>query len=499
MIMRMSLKYKFIFTFIAVVVIAAIAFGTISTLRWTNQLRALNSHQAMQMMQHAVDEALETQLYPGSHDTVQLTENLLGDDVLYAQVVINGSLFSEAYRDSEEAHEIIDVSSLSAPLIRDIPDQARFEIVYPLQVAWEELDESSHHIIPASQQEHQDRPDGYVLIGFSLAKLNLEVGRETLLLTGVSLVLVLLGITVGWFLYRMILGPVEELSTAVRDFGAGNSLSRATVHSGDEIESLANEFNSMANSIVYQRDVLRHKNEELERMYRAQNVFLATMSHELLTPLHSILGYTSLLRDEVEVKLDETGHKYAGAIERAGKHLLSLIENALRFSKLEAGADALHISEVSPAQVIREVVESQRPFADAKGLTIEMDTRSDWKIQTDLVKLKQVLINLLTNAIKFTPKGRVIVSTERKEENTYFEVCDTGIGIDRRDMHRLFEPFTRLAEIDAPSDGMGIGLAVAKRNVELMGGKISVESTPGKGSRFRFFIPKEVPIEAAHS
>lgn len=497
--MRMSLRYKFILAFVAFTAVVSTAFGILVAQHLGNQLRREYERQAVELAQHMAEEVLRSQLFDVGPDPSLLVSDLLREDVIYAQVVLGGEVLAEQARISVRLPALSQPQQVGISEVRPPADPAYLDVVYPIQDALGVLTEFGHLITPEGERLLQQGLQGYVRLGISLRRMEREVRRESFLLAGVSLGLMALGILIGWSLYRTILGPIEHLSAAMREFAAGNFRVRAEIRSGDEIEALAHEFNSMAHAIVHQRDVLRRTNEELERANRVKAAFLAAMSHELLTPLHSILGYTSLLRDEVHVQLNEAGRRYVQAIQRAGKHLCALIENVLQFSQLEAGAERLRLGRVSAAEVVQEVAESQRPLADAKGLTLEVEADPEVSLLTDATKLKQVLLNLVNNAIKYTDRGRVRlrVRVRDRNETVRFEVEDTGRGIDPRARARLFEPFARIEGSEDRESGVGLGLVVAKRYAEMLGGHLRYESVVGEGSRFWVDLPKEGPSHEA--
>jgi len=493
--MRMSLRYKFVLAFMVFTVVVSTVFGIVTIQRLSDQLRGQYERHAIQLAAHAAEEVLESQVLGVGHDPVLIARNILIEDVIYAQIVLDGVELTHQTRYPVDLPVLALTEGLELREVFPETGAPYFDVIYPLRDAWGTLTRFGHLITPEGQERLQRGIYGYVRLGVSLEHMQQELRRETLLVTGVSLGLMALGILVGWGLYRMILEPIERLSAAVREFGAGNTRVRAQVSSGDEIEALAHEFNTMAHSIVYQRDVLRRTNEELERANRVKSVFLATMSHELLTPLHSILGYVSLLLEGVNVQLDRTARQYVQAIQRAGKHLLALIGNLLQFSKLEAGAERVHLTEAEAGEIVKEAVENQRPLADEKGLQLKIEVEPGLTLRTDVTKLKQVLLNLLNNAIKYTSQGEVAVAARSEDGGVRFEVRDTGPGIAPEVRLRLFEPFTRGS--DQGGNGIGLGLAVAKQYVELLGGRISLESAPGRGSRFWFTLPKEGPSDEA--
>jgi signal transduction histidine kinase/DNA-binding response OmpR family regulator len=228
---------------------------------------------------------------------------------------------------------------------------------------------------------------------------------------------------------------------------------------------------------------------------RSKSVFLANMSHELRTPLHAILGFSNLLRQHGAT---EEQRRDLDIINRSGEHLLSLINEVLDLAKIEAGRAAIAIGPCDLRALLREVTDMIRPRAEEKLLVLRLveTPESPRYIRTDAARLRQVLINLLGNAIKHTDRGSVTLrstskSTEdRNHVRVIFEVEDTGIGISAEDQGRVFEPFVQLAEAGMEK-GTGLGLSITQQIIELMGGTIQIQSTLGEGSCFRVEIPVE--------
>jgi signal transduction histidine kinase len=476
--------------FLGFAVVVAVAFGTLTTQRLKNQVKQQYEQYALQYAEHAAEEVLEGFMFEAGHDLPALAEHLWTEKLGYVQILIDGEVISQKQRFAVNLAPLPKPSNAQVKEFKPNQELTSYlDVVYPLEQASNTLLKFGHFITPQVQSRLQEVGDSYVRIGFSLQALEHELLQESLLLTGLSLGLMALGILFGWILFRMILGPIERLSDTMRAFGAGTVSARVEVHSGDEIEMLANEFNTMAQSIVYQRDALRQTNAELEKANHVKSDFLTTISHELRTPLHSVLGYASLLRDEVNVKLSKAGHKYTNAVLRSGQHLLALIENLIEISRIEGGGEPLHPEQFNASEVIAEVLENQRPLLEKKGLHLMVEVEPDLPLHTDKTKLKQVLLNLIDNAIKYTDRGQIRVLAERRNRSVHFAIADTGIGIASEDHGTLFEPFIRAERTGRNGQGMGLGLTVVNRYVKLMGGSLVFDSVLGEGSHFWFALP----------
>ena len=239
-------------------------------------------------------------------------------------------------------------------------------------------------------------------------------------------------------------------------------------------------------------------NAELQRANQHKSEFLANMSHELRTPLNSILGFSQLLLEGDGGVLTREQRQDVEIIAQNGQHLLALINDLLDISKLEAGKAQLHRGEVEIEPLIAECVESVRSLAKTKGLEMGASVSTAvGRVFADGPKLKQVLLNLLGNAIKFTESGSVWVSAERQGAELRVSVRDTGIGVPVEDAERIFESFQQgKSGMSGKYQGTGLGLAICRQLVEMHGGRIWVKSTPGQGSTFSFTIPQRAVPEA---
>ncbi|MGA2715804.1 MAG: PAS domain-containing sensor histidine kinase, partial [Bryobacteraceae bacterium] len=238
---------------------------------------------------------------------------------------------------------------------------------------------------------------------------------------------------------------------------------------------------------------LESRNREVEQANQLKTEFLGNMSHELRSPLHTVIGFAELLAEETQGPLNEQQKRFLSHIRKDSLHLLDLINDLLDLSKIEAGRLELRHEAFAIDAVIEEVLSSVRPRATAKSLEIGTDIPITAAVFADRLRFKQILHNLLTNAIKFTPDGgRVRIQAARCGGFTEISVSDTGIGIPEDQQQAVFDKFHQVrAGIEGGHEGTGLGLAITKRLVEQHRGSISLKSEPGKGACFTFTIPIE--------
>ncbi|HWR26124.1 MAG TPA: ATP-binding protein [Methanosarcina sp.] len=246
-------------------------------------------------------------------------------------------------------------------------------------------------------------------------------------------------------------------------------------------------------------ETLLKAKKDVEAVNRAKNVFIMNMSHELRTPLNSVIGFSDLLLEGAFGPMNTKQSKYVNNILVSGKNLLEIINNLLDISRLEAGEKNLDYEEVDIPSLIGEVRMSLFSFASSKKINIELKVDASLgSIQADRSKLRQILYNLMSNAIKFTPKkGNIIVSACKKEGILEVKISDNGIGLSKADLEKIFMPFTQ-ADLSSTKgySGTGLGLYIVKNFIDLHRGKIFVDSEIGKGSVFTFTLPVDKKGEA---
>jgi len=326
----------------------------------------------------------------------------------------------------------------------------------------------------------------------AFAPVYASIGR-----TAILLVLgIVLALGASYVLAQRLAQPILAVQRGAAKLAAGDLATRIDIHTGDEVEALAREFNHMAAQLqeLYtglERKVAE-KTAELEAANRHKSEFLANMSHELRTPLNAIIGFSDVLQERMFGELNPKQLEYVRDIHGSGQHLLSLINDILDLSKVEAGYMELEVRDFDvPAAVancctlIRERAVRQRLALDC----VVDPAITMWPGEER--KFKQVLLNLLSNAVKFTPAGGKVELTARIESDwLVVQVRDTGIGISREDSETIFKEFQQVrTSVSAKHEGTGLGLSLSRRLVELHHGTLSVESEPGKGSTFTACFP----------
>jgi signal transduction histidine kinase len=307
---------------------------------------------------------------------------------------------------------------------------------------------------------------------------------------------------------RRVVWPLETLRKGVERIGGGDMNSRLDVKTGDEIELLAEEFNRMAENVREAYGGLEQKveerthelafaNERLKELDRLKSDFVSNVSHELRTPLTAIKGAVDLILREVAGPLTEKQIHYLTRVRSNTQHLAGLINDLLDLSKIESGKIEVKSSLVSMGGLVHEVVETLRPIAVEKGIALEAAIpEQSIMVWADRDKINQVLMNLIGNAIKFTPAhGTVTVSASRNgDERVQVSVSDTGPGVPPEENEKIFDKFYQVGEVDGVKPkGTGLGLAICKALVELHGGRIWVESEMNRGSTFYFTLPASGP------
>jgi signal transduction histidine kinase/CheY-like chemotaxis protein/HPt (histidine-containing phosphotransfer) domain-containing protein len=368
----------------------------------------------------------------------------------------------------------------------------RLEVTCPIRLTGEEL--------------------GSAYIRMDLGALHQRTNRYAMVFGSAILAAMAIALAFTTRLARYIIGPIEHLSRTATDVWVNRNYAvraRKTTH--DELGALVDCFNTMLDQIQERDRQLTLHREHLEDLVvartaelstardkaeeasRAKSSFLANMSHEIRTPMTAILGYADLLLSPVQTMSDRINSLQV--VRRNARHLMELINDILDISKIEADMMTVEAIACDPARAVAEVVSMLRPRAIAKSvpLSVEFLGEIPAEVKTDPLRLKQILMNLAGNAIKFTQRGNICVrlSVEKLPDasRVRFDVVDSGIGMSPEQVGRLFQPFVQADDsMTRKYGGTGLGLAISKRLAKFMGGDISVASEPGHGSTFSFWV-----------
>ncbi len=314
---------------------------------------------------------------------------------------------------------------------------------------------------------------------------------------------ILVGLTVAYFTGRLISQPVMELTTISQQIAKGDYSQHATIYHSDEIGQLAQSFNSMIDTVAQRETELVHQAEKLrvatasaKEAARLKSEFLANMSHELRTPLNAIIGYSDMLLMGMTGSLNDNQHHKIERLRENGTRLLTLINDILDLTRIEARRVDIIAKPFDLRPLIRRLASQVEVLAQDKGLDFEVDVASDVpeKITGDEKRLEQIIVNLLSNAFKFTSQGKVALKVWTTGQIWQIAVSDTGIGIPPHARSLIFEEFRQL---DGSSNrvykGTGLGLAITRNLVRLMDGQITVDSELGQGSTFTVTFPLVQP------
>src|SRR5690348_5320570 len=319
----------------------------------------------------------------------------------------------------------------------------------------------------------------------------------------------------GMFLAGRMVGPIQALQAGAARIGRGDLSQRIAIKTGDELEALADQFNDMAGQLQESYAGLEHKVEQrtreveeksrqLEIASQHKSQFLASMSHELRTPLNAIIGLTEMMVTNAARFGTEKAAEPLRRVHRAGSHLLGLINQVLDLSKIEAGKLELNPETVNLSPLIEEVFGTARQLAEQNNNRLIVEAQENLgQLTVDPMRLRQILLNLLSNACKFTKQGEVKLRVKRVVDGRNWmeiAVADTGIGMTPEQQAKLFEEFTQADSSTARQyGGTGLGLAITRKLARMMGGDVTVTSEPGKGSVFTVRLPGSADAQARGS
>ena len=367
-------------------------------------------------------------------------------------------------------------------------------------------------ILPRDAQLQAESPPlGTVAIGLSAASLR-ELRHRTMTTASIfTSLFTLLAVGAALLLARAITRPLQALATAADAIARGDFGAQVDVRTGDELGGLARSFNAMAQSLARSRTTLEEysgaleeKVLELERANHLKSEFLATISHELRTPLNVIIGYVEMLAESEGGSLSPDQQEMLGAIQRYSRLQLDLITDILDFSRLSSGRISFHVERFELEPLLTEIRALYAARLASTRVQLDVVVAADLPpLESDRIKLQEIVRNLVDNAIKFTEEGVVSVTGQAGETSGWLriEVADTGAGMPPEDLEYIFDAFHQVgASSTRGTSGVGLGLSIVKQLVEALGGRVSVTSRVGQGSTFTIDIPHCLPTtRAAHA
>ncbi len=530
----MTIRRRLALSFLSILVLFAV---NISVYLWSSQYRAAAVEDRRRAMARQILIAsIDRQITEVKREVSLLDQTPTGagsTDEKKAEVAQFDTQISEVQRQTGEFRKL---SSGGA-----VTQAARLEtVVGDLSASWKRYSqnlgtnqtkailESATHIEPLSEEAKQILKQLEKDEGIRADESGREFARATDLTDRASLLLfafsTLVAVLVAVSLSRQLTRGLEGLQRGALEIGSGKLDHQIPIQGRDELATLGHAFNQMSGNLASaQRDLLQaqeeteQRNRELERRDReleainaqleesekvaqsanqAKSEFLANMSHELRTPLNAIIGYSEMLMEEAE---DAGLNDLVPDIKRihgAGKHLHALINDVLDLSKIEAGKMDLFLEDFDVRIMVNEVVTTVKPLMQKNSNELEVICSPDvGTMKADLTKVRQVLFNLLSNATKFTENGKITLNVERAVATVQFRIADTGIGMSDEQLAKLFNAFSQAdASTTRKYGGTGLGLAISRKFCQLMGGDITVESEPGKGSTFTAIIPSDASL-----
>lgn len=510
---RVALAGKCILVTALLIILTSVTLGWFVIRHDVNLITLALVDRGRSLLRHLVyNLGYELQYAPASRLHELIKGVILQEDVLY--VVIQDAQGQIRTQDkADQLHEIPPLTAQKAVLHgvrwtdRDTEvalvhwgGEQIYEIIQPVKTI---VARGREEI--ALDQGGKTQTIGWARIGMSLSLQRVQetIRRVQRTIAWLTLVVIVLGIGVSALLVQVIVRPIKQLAVATRRIAAGDLALNVEVSSRDELGDLATSFNHMA-QILHEREhekaglvqALTETNQRLQEVSRSQAEFLSYTSHDLGTPLSNIRTYSDYLLEGVAGELSPLQKEWLVRVRSNTDRLLRLRHDLLDLMQIEAGRVHVHPGRLSIHEVATEVLDTLRLQALDKGVALCLDPpATDQSVWADRDRLSQILLNLTHNAVKFTPPGgsvRVQVEAQPTGE-VMTMVQDTGEGIPSEELERIFDQFHRLGHAAEQAQGNGLGLAIAKKLVELHGGTIGVTSTLGTGSTFYFTLPAAEP------
>jgi signal transduction histidine kinase len=446
-----------------------------------------------------------------AYDLITLRERMVYDLAVLARIIDTNAAPSVLFNNQDEADKILQALKAQPRILAARLFTARGQSF----ATYRRGDQSGALPAPALAADGHRFADGELLLARRMFIGSQDVGmvylqadtaeiRTRLWNYAGTTLLIMLGAACVAFvlssrLQRIVSEPVLNLAKIAHEVTQNQDYSiRAVKHATDELGVLVDAVNEMLEQIQKRDVALTVARDKAEEVSRTKSAFLANMSHELRTPLNAIIGYSEMLQEEVEEVGQSDLVPDLVKVHSAGRHLLGLINDILDLSKIEAGKMVIHPEVFDVATVLREVGSTVAPLVEKNGNGLALEAGDDLgDMCSDVTRVRQVLLNLISNAAKFTSQGTITLAARREctdgRDWLEFAVKDTGIGMTPEQIAKLFQPFTQAdSSTTRKYGGTGLGLAISRRLCQMMEGDIALQSEPGRGSTFTVRLPATV-------
>jgi signal transduction histidine kinase len=490
----LPLSVRFTVAAILLILVFSLGFFYLSLTRLSSAIRTQYLSRAQAIARTLADSSAYFVAIGDRTQLESLTRGLVSDDLLYTEIssTVPGLPITVSYPKAPPFPLFLSVSD--QPIWRST--KTGTEYLYPIY--WREASPVSPEEVLMGPTAPAGQPVrvGFVRLAFSGEPVRAALRREHSIILLMAFLILIVGSFFTRVLFLQVVHPVTRLTTAVQEFAQGRTPPRIRTPQSGEIKILVDEFQMMTEVLRRREDELRQINRELAEANRVKSTFLASISHELKTPLHAIIGYAQLLLEGSEGPLTSEQEKDLQTVLGAGKHLLSLISQILEYARIEAGRETLAPEPFTLQDLLRECYEIFAPQVAEKRIQFRLSLPDSWvRLLADPIKIRQIILNLLSNALKFTESGFITLSASADDKSVRISVQDTGPGIPSESLPRVFEPFVVLdSELTRRHGGAGLGLAISSSYAHLHGGRLSACSELGKGATFTLEIPFVIPV-----